>query len=426
MTEEKIRPINIIYHDENYDQFYQSILEDCLTIMKETKGTLILTKNKQQLELLLKYIKRTTPKSKYALITNGRCSETIISFIKKKGYRDLFVKACIYCNNISKYQNIQENHKDFIGDLAADPKSISSIIRSYFDIIADNEKVNCNTIINYCTYNYYYHLHKMIADKYQKLKSYEISKFKPKVYGNNKDDIIVKIYNFSDSLKNCNSCQEFIFNYLKDDDLAISLNKLLNKKEKSDFDSISYFVGDLMYKIVQYGSEMRKGLTNEITLYKGMQLNIIDLFEFIKNEKLFIAFPYFMMLTSKKELAEVNSKRNLNLIQRKDKNIFSVILNIKYLHGDEYKPSIFDLIDLLPYPDEEEFIVLPFTFFYIEKIKIDEKYMNVDIDMNVIGKSEILEEKIKLGQRIMYEKERHRMIPFCINDKNKIKKKKKK
>ena len=85
MTEEKIRPINIIYHDENYDQFYQSILEDCLTIMKETKGTLILTKNKQQLELLLKYIKRTTPKSKYALITNGRCSETIISFIKKKG-----------------------------------------------------------------------------------------------------------------------------------------------------------------------------------------------------------------------------------------------------------------------------------------------------------------------------------------------------
>ena len=66
-------------------------------------------------------------------------------------------------------------------------------------------------------------------------------------------------------------------------------------------------------------------------------------------------------------------------------------------------------------------IVLPFTFFYIEKIKIDEKNMNVDIDMNVIGKSEILEEKIKLGQRIMYEKEKHRMIPFCINDKNKIK-----
>ena len=53
---------------------------------------------------------------------------------------------------------------------------IVRIIKSYFDIIADNEKVNCNTIINYCTYNYYYHLSPDFLDIYIMMDSHYGSK----------------------------------------------------------------------------------------------------------------------------------------------------------------------------------------------------------------------------------------------------------
>ena len=69
-----------------------------------------------------------------------------------------------------------------------------------------------------------------------------------------------------------------------------------------------------------------------------------------------------MMVTPKIELAVLKSERNQKLTERKSQNLFSVILNIENFHGCSSEPSIFDLTELMPYPDEEEFIVLPFTF----------------------------------------------------------------
>ena len=413
MSKKVTKAINIIYHDENFFEFHKSIIEDCQEIIKTTKGNLILTKNLEQLELLLRLISLYAPKTQYVLIMNGGSSERVCSFIKKKNYKKFFIKACIYCNSIQKYQKVMEVHKDFIGNLSADCKSIIAFINYYYDTIQYNENIDFNNIINYYSYSFdYFSLHQTIAKYYLNSQLIDISKFNSIIKNssiNNKDDICIKLYEFYNSFKNNNN-KEFIFNYLKKDNISNLLNQLLIKNNQADFDKISYFVGNLMYRIVQYGNEEKKGVTKAQKFYKGIQLSIFNLFEFIKNEGLLISFPHFMMISPKKELALLNSQRNLHSMYRKDKSLFSAMLNIDYLFDDGYEPSIFDLNNLIPYPDEEEFIVLPFTFFCVKSIKYDILKMNVDIDLQVIGKFEILEEKVKNGKKIIYDDKSHAIV----------------
>ena len=94
--EEEFKPINIIYVDENFKDFHKEIIEDCQKIIKGTKGTLILIKNLDLLKFFLKYISRSNPKSKFALIINGSSSKKVINYIKSSNYINFFVRACIY------------------------------------------------------------------------------------------------------------------------------------------------------------------------------------------------------------------------------------------------------------------------------------------------------------------------------------------
>ena len=414
MSKEEFKPINIIYVDDNFNKFPKHIIEDCQDIIKKTNGTLILVKDLDLLKLFLKYISQSNPNSKFALIINGKSSEKVIKYIKRNGYIKFFVRACIYCTSKDKYQDIKEANKDFVGDLATDLNSIISFVKYYFDTLTNIEPLDCNIIMNLYSYDCdYFTLHQSIAKYYSNNKFFDESKFKPNTMNDNSayiNDIINKIYEFYKSFKNKTN-EEFIFNYLKTEKLSNLLNHILIKKEKEDIAQISYFVGNLMYRIVEYGFNEKKGITSGAELYKGMQIDIINLFEYIKNEKFIISFSHFMTITSKKELAELNSQRNIPLDLRRNKNLFSVMITIHYLHDEGFIPSIFDISDLIPYPDEEEYIVLPFTFFELKKVTINERNMNVEIEMNVVGKREILEEKVKLGKKLGFNEKNFAMQP---------------
>ena len=409
---EEFKPINIIYVDENLKSYHKDIIRDCQKIINGTKGTLILIKNLDLLKFFLKFISRSNPKSKFFLIINGSSSRKVINYIKSSEYINFFVKAYIYCNSEDKYNDIKEANKDFVGDISTDVKSIISFIKYYFDTLSNIKMLNCNIIMNLYSYdNDYFNLHQSVAKYYLNNKFFDESKIKPNLM-NNKDsitnDIINKLYEFYNSFKNSTN-EEFIFNFLKTEKLSNLLNQILIKKEKTDFDQISYFVGNLMYRIVEYGFSEKKGVTSGAELYKGMYLDIINLFEYIKNETFLISYSHFITITSKKQLAELNSQRNIPLVYRTNKNFFSVMITIHYLHDDGCIPSIFDISELISYPDEEEFIVLPFTFFKLNKVVINESKMNVDIDLTVIGKFEILEEKVKLGKKLFFNEKNYTM-----------------
>jgi len=168
-----------------------------------------------------------------------------------------------------------------------------------------------------------------------------------------------------------------------------SQNELLMKKDLSVYKKIGYFAGNLMHCLVEYGKKMKKGVNSKNTFYKGLNLNIIDLLEFLKNRNFMITFPYFLSTTDKINLAEIFSKRNVPEKARKEKEFYSVIMKISYLYENGYEPSIFDLKGLSQYPDEEDYYLLPFTFLNLNKFTIDSNKYTADIEFLVIGKKEI-------------------------------------
>ena len=142
-----------------------------------------------------------------------------------------------------------------------------------------------------------------------------------------------------------------------------------------------------------------------------MELNVIELLEYLKNRHYSITFPYFFTMSDKKEFAEITSKRNKSFKERESKELYSVIMEIKYLFDDGYEPCIYNLKDLCQYPDEEEYFLLPFTFLNLKKITIDSNNLIADLNLEVIGKMEILEEKLKESKTIDYDKRNNIMIP---------------
>ena len=162
------------------------------------------------------------------------------------------------------------------------------------------------------------------------------------------------------------------------------------KKDIWIYQKIGYFVSNLIYSFVEYGKKTKRGINSCMTFYRGIELNIVDLLEFLKNRGLKITFPNFITLTNKKDFAEKASKRKLSEQERKDKELYSVIMTINYLYDGGYEPSVFNLKDLSQHSDEEEFILLPFTFLKLKSIKINYSKYIEDFELDIIGKKEIL------------------------------------
>ena len=365
----------------------------------------------------MKKIKEDKTTSKFILIVNGGSAEKTFDFIKKKDYNYyLFNNGIIYTSNLAKYEKLKKKHLDFFKIICVERQQIVKYIKEIFEKIK-NSNVNyyINSIINNLTYkDVYYLLHK------------ELSKY----YGDeteNSFDLNYKI--FSDFLENEKeipneikeslllSCQlykelnkknyeKIIINYLKNSYFSKSLNFLLKQKDISIYEKIGYFASNLIHSIV----ESKRGVNSSMNFYRGIILNIVELLEFLKNRGLIIAFPDFLYLTNKIDFAEKISKRKLSNIERKEKEFYSVIMKINYLFDNGYEPSVFNLKDLSDSPDEQEFILLPFTFLKLKSIRIDSSKYIADLELDILGKKEILENKIKESKTIEFDEKQNIMF----------------
>ena len=404
--------INAIYLDENIKFEGMDIVNDCNALQNGIKGTVILTNNLENLELLLKTISKNNAKSKFVLIVNGSSADNTIKFLKKNKLHSMFLKACIYTKNIKKYSKIKEYYSDFIEKICIDCKSVLKFIKETSEKYKDeNEQYYINTIINWISYHeQFYPLHSFLSIYYgdESEKSFSLNYsvieglIKEKDFSNEaKEGLLRSLQDFSE-LKNKNY-EKIIISYLKDDNLAKVLNSFLMEKNPVIYQKVAYFAGNLMYCLVEYGKKAQKGINSTNIFYRGLQLNIIEVLEFLKNRNYKITFPYFVSLVDKKELVEISSKRNMSDKDRKAKGFYSVIMKISYLH-EGFEPSIFNIKDLSPYPDEEDYILLPFTFLKVNKINIDSDKYIADIELEVVGKNEILEYKIREMKELEYDK----------------------
>ena len=112
-----------------------------------------------------------------------------------------------------------------------------------------------------------------------------------------------------------------IITFLKYDSFSNYLNKLLMTKNLNIYNTIGYFASNLMNSIVQYGKKRNKGINKVTTFYTGMQLDIVDVLEFLKNRNFVITFPYFLRMSTNKKFVELISKKTV--IKKAKKHILS-------------------------------------------------------------------------------------------------------
>ena len=382
------KPINIIYHDSNFKQngSYKNIkIKDCKKFESGTQGNVIMTDDISNLNLLLKYITKTNSKSKFILIVNGSAAKEVIYLLRDRDndYESLFISLCIYTTHPDYFDDLKKNNSDLIKGIFTSAKQIIEFINNCSkNFRMDNEKYYVNPIISIDEVtkkisDEYFNLFKEISESYGDesentftrnmltVKSFvENEKFPDEI----KNDLIQCFKTFS--VLPQKDYEKIIKCYLNNINFSKILNLLLENKEISIYKRINYFVGNLMYSIVQYGKKMKKGVVqNNSTFYRGLELNIIEFLEFLKNNNKIITFPSFLFVTKKKEYAELSSNRKSHLEKQNSNDLYSVIMTFNYSHQENYEPSIYELKDLSQFPDEEEHVILPFTYMKV-KLKI--------------------------------------------------------
>ena len=413
--------INVIYLDDNLKHDFKGIIKDCYDFQKATNCSLILLNDINNLTLLFEHLLKNNTKSKFIFIVNGGMAEKSVSFIKSRNdYQSLFIGACIYTMNYEKNSKVKQKNSDFIYDICTTSLSVIQFIQKTAENSnIENQKYYINSIISLYTYkDEYFKLHKELSNFYgdesEKVFNsyYELIKtnLSKELKDPKKGQLLSCFQTFKEIVKK--NYEEIIVCYLKDNYFSEYLNSILKTKNIDNYKKISYFVGNLMHSLVEYGEKRNKAVNYAMSFYKGLQLNIVDIMEFLKNRNNIITFQYFLSVSSKKGLAEMFSKRKIEVQERKEKQFYSVILKLDYLYDDGYKPSIIDIRDLQPYPNDENYIILPFTFFILKKINIDSDKYLADIELDIIGKNESLESQIKNDDKkvLDFDKENHIMF----------------
>lgn len=218
--------------------------------------------------------------------------------------------------------------------------------------------------------------------------------------------------------KNMNSTEktmkQFIELYTSENCFVYLLNKLLRE---NNLDKFSYYVSKMMsffnpfvYSLYQYAANHPDlHIYEDLVLYRKLELNIYDIYNYKYLTGDIIIFPAFTSTTFLNEFAENYKISNYcSKVLKKNENndtIYDVLMIIKYEHRiDDYSPC-FNIMEQSDYKNEGEMIFTPFSFFKIinvEKCK-EEKYI---INLECIHKKDILEPEIKLGKKkIIYNKE---------------------
>ena len=145
-----------------------------------------------------------------------------------------------------------------------------------------------------------------------------------------------------------------------------------------------------------YGKNENKAITKNTILYRGTSMKLIDATFYERNLNEIITLSTFTSTTSDKSVAVDFSHMGRSPV--------SVIYTINYSNKSNWIPSTVNISDVSAFKSEDEKLFVPFTFFKITKVDLNLNEMSLNIEMYNVGRKEILEEEIKKGKVIVYNK----------------------
>ena len=140
-----------------------------------------------------------------------------------------------------------------------------------------------------------------------------------------------------------------------------------------------------------------KGIKEDgLKLYRGIKANLSTLlnYEIAKGKK--ICYPSFTSTTRSLDQAKKYSNNE------KKENEYATIITINYKFKEKFLPTAVDVKDISMNSKEDECLFFPYSFFKVIDFKIDHSSKTAEIELETIGKKEIIETKIGYGNNLVY------------------------
>lgn len=414
----KLIKTNLIYHDESFFQRKDEIYCDCEFFQRHINGAFIMTVDINSITLAMDEIKKRGEEEQFDLIVTGSTSVKILKLFEKKNFLKYIKNIFIFAYFVDKYTYLKDEY----------PK-VKEICFAKGEIIEYLENLNENkplykltNLITYDDYKYKYHiLHKMIAEQYGKYTedcyNAAISVIQDFLYWS--PQLLVQPNDSFDEtkiqtlIKTLQNFKDISFNeshlikiYSQTTGSFYNdFNNWLKELDPFAYKKIAWFIASLMYQLNRYKDKPgeNNGITQSKIFYRGIVMNYTDLLLYKRCEDRIICYPSFTSSSELKKIAEFFAKRDVDSPEERKKNkLFSVILTINYKFCKNFISYAIDISKCSDYPDELERIFLPFSFFKLKDIKIDYENNIADIEMDSIGRKEILEETLCKGNNLYY------------------------
>ena len=465
---------NVIYFEDSKNRDKADIINDKAYIESFVSGAFIVIYNLEDFITICEELKNTKVSEKFELIVSGEKCDQVLNTINKKSF-EMFSNIYLFApQNEQKCFKVREDYKRLVKDIFVRIQNLISKLqennKKYTPVF---KKTN---LINYESYlNKYYEFHEKLSKYYGMISNdtFEIAKGLLYEYiESKKNDLNIKVKSQKASenekaeelKKLCNLFQKLenqsletysgtlISTYTKEyNSFYQDFNKWLRDVEDTAYDKVGYFVSCLMFCLNEYDKNIKKSnndyntnINNENNenneneqpiqpvqqpkmpklisfkenrqLYRGVKMNIIDLISYKNNENGIICFPSFTSTSVNRSVAENFSQRKNKELRKKD-NYFSVVFTINNKYESSYVTSCFDISGFSKL-NEEERVFLPYSFYKVKKVIENYNENIAEIELETIGRKEILEYYVQKKLRIKYsEKEDIMVVSRSIQNK---------
>ena len=409
---------NIIYYDEN-SKFIKELNKDCDYFRKITNGAFILCTDIISLNFIKDEIVLKNKRGQntiFNLITTGTSCEKIMKYLNSNlDFKNCINKTCVFCMNIKNWSHLK-NKYDIIYGLYNKQSDIKEFIQKFSS--KDIKPYYMFKLITYSDYiTEYKNRHETVSEFYgqsfeeyrknlqnkEKLVKIEEEKNKIKQFKSYLNNRLITF----EFRKDIEIFEHFMKNYLSETNIRDRNIWLIDFFETHSNDLIDYYISRFMFYLNVFAKENKKYYEKDkAILKKGTKMYYSDLLQYIRAIGKIIFFSTFTFV-SNNELKAINySGRNQSKEQYNINKLFSVIFIITNNYHKNWISNGIKIIQENEYKNENnnenEILYLPFSFFLLKDIKIDYNNFTADIYLETIGKTEILEEKIKEGNRIVY------------------------
>jgi len=403
---------NIIYYDENI-KHYNSINKDSDYFERYTQGAFILCTDLESLRLVraeILSVYEDDKKITFNLITTGSSFTKIIEFLQEdKRFENCINNVCIYCLNLEKYIPLKYKYNKIHDDIYTRKHQVADFIKMF-----SSKEIKPFPLIKLITYDEY-------------IKKYKIWHSKVSAFY---DDLILESYkkkiekmhdliNKNSDPKNKNNELEGFLSFDLSKDIKASIAFIINEWTKNSFlgdlkillmnnkvynDTEAYFTARLMYGLNKYAQENNKYSEENREFYRGMKMPYSSILPYVRAKGKIIIISAFTSTSEDISIAErFAGRQNSNKLYENNLK-FSVLFYIKNIYKKHWISSGINIQNDSYYSQAKEHLFLPFTFCHVKDVKINTNNHTVDIYLEIIGKKEILEEEIKKGKEIEFNK----------------------